>query len=80
MWSLAFRPPTGRGLNPERTWEPLKDTEQGKHISPRVTMLHTREPQWSPPRPPPTLAFTPGQPSGGLGRAHPAEVSPEAAQ
>ena len=28
MRSLASRPPKGRGLNPEGTWEPLRDAEQ----------------------------------------------------
>ena len=69
MWSLASCPPKGRGLNPEGTWEPLRDAEQGKDMSLQVTMLHTREPQWSPPggQLPPHAGLHPQE---ALGRSH----------
>jgi hypothetical protein len=46
--SLALCLPKVMGLNPGGTWEPLRDTEQGQHISFLVTVFHTVEPQHVP--------------------------------
>lgn len=71
-------------LNPEGTWGPLRDTEQGQHISLLVTVLHTEEPQDAPALPSgpcSATAFTPGQPFGGrAGESMPTGLSPGEAE
>lgn len=78
MWSLAFCPSKGMGLNPEGTWEPLRHTEQEQHISLLITVPHSMEPQsvpWSTPRGAHSAAaLAPGQPFGSLGRACPLRI------
>ena len=64
MRSLASRPPKGRGLNPEGTWEPLRDAEQGStsHCGSRCSTLGN--PSGRPPGslPPPRWPSPPGSP------------------